>query len=76
MVGRSEWCAASAMRFEESLNVVMIANHVEIEQSMIGAEDHADGEAVAAFVETSPEGAGASSAVSMRIAEELAHRLD
>lgn len=64
------------MRFEESLNVVMIANHVEIEQAMIGGEDHPDGEAVPAFVEPPAQRAGASSAVCMRIAEGVAHSLD
>ena len=64
------------MRFEEALNVVMVADHVEVEQAMIGGENQAHGESVPAFVEPLPQGAGAGSAMRMRIAEGLAHRLD
>ena len=64
------------MRFEESLNVVMVADHVEVEQAMIGGEDQAHGEPVPTFVEAPPQGAGARSPMRMRIAEGFAHRLD
>ena len=76
MFGKWEALRASTMRFEESLNVVMVADHVEVEQSMIGGEDQAHGEPVPAFVEAPPEGAGAASAMRMRIAEGIAHRLN
>ena len=76
MVGKCAVLPASTMRFEESLNLVMVADHVEVEQAMIGGEDQAHGEPVPAFVEAPPQGAGARSPMRMRIAERLPHRLD
>ena len=64
------------MRFEESLNVVVVAEHVEVEEAMIGGENHAHGEPEPALVESLPQGARARSAMRMRIAKGLAHRLD
>ena len=54
----------------------MVADHVEVKQAMIRREDQAHGESVPAFVEAPPQGAGAGSAMHMRIAERFAHRLD
>ena len=76
MAGKSAALPASTMCFEESLNVVMVADHVEVEQAMIGGEDQAHGEPVPAFVEAPPQGAGARSPMRMRIAEGFAHHLD
>ena len=64
------------MRFEESLNVVMVADHVEIEQAMIGGEDQAHGEPVPAFVKAPAQRSRSGSAMRMRIAKGVAHRLD
>ena len=64
------------MRFEEALNVVMVTDHVEVEQSLVGSKDQAHGKTEPTFVESPPEGAGAGSAMRVRIAEGLAHRLD
>ncbi|MEO6740225.1 MAG: hypothetical protein ABIP20_08235 [Chthoniobacteraceae bacterium] len=64
------------MRFEELLNVVMVADHVEVKQAMIRRKDQADGKPKPAFVEAPPQGAGAASAMRMRIAEGLTHRLN
>ncbi len=64
------------MRFEESLNIVMVADHVKVEQAIIGGEDHARREVEPTFVEALAQGADARSAMLMRIAEGLSHRLD
>ena len=76
MFGKWEALRASTKRFEESLNIIMVADHVEVEQAMIGAEDQAHGDPVPAFVEAPPQGAGTGPAMCMRIAEGLPHRLD
>ena len=64
------------MCFEESLNVVMVADHVQVKQAMIGCENEAHGKPVAAFVEPPPENASARTAMCMRIPKGLAHRFD
>ncbi|MEO7318380.1 MAG: hypothetical protein ABIZ56_05275 [Chthoniobacteraceae bacterium] len=64
------------MRFEESLHVVVVADHMEVEQPVISREGQALGEPVAAFIETFSEGVDAGSAMRMRIAKGISHRLD
>ena len=64
------------MRYEEPLNIIVITDHVEIEQAMIGGEDQTRGEPVPTLIESPPERTGAGSVMSMRIAEGLADRLD
>ena len=68
--------AGSAMSFEETQNVIMIADHVKVKQTMIGGEDQAHGKPVAAFVKPPPENASARTAMCMRIPKGLAHRFD
>lgn len=68
--------SASTMRFEKVLNVAMVADHVEVEQAVIGGEDQTHGEPKPPFVETPPKSADAASTMRMRIAEGLTHRLD
>ena len=64
------------MHFEKSLNFVMVADHVEIEQPAIGREDQSCGKSMPTFIESFPERSDAASAMGMWIAKGIAHRLD
>ena len=64
------------MRLQESLDVVMVADHVEIEKSMIRCEDQTQGESVATFIEPVPEGSDAAPTMRMGVAQGIAHGLD
>ena len=64
------------MSFEKSLNVVVVADHVEIEQPAIGGEDQACGKSMPAFIESFSQGTDATSTMRVRIAKRIANCLD